>query len=337
MRSNSKGGLVFGIYPGGAAGSDDGIAAGPPDDPEQVERCLDELQGDSRPFVIRVSERFSDLDRPSRWPPRTPPNYERYAGIGRPLDLVVMFQSAGGDVPGYLRFVRNLIERHAACLYSVQITEEANFTGGPDAIDGPYPNVRQALIEGVLEAKKALRRLGKHGVKVGFNSTPTFGPGAGFWSSLGSLGGTRFVDALDYVGLDFFPDVFRPAAPDGEKGDVQESASAVLEAMRREWLSAAGIGPQVPIHIAENGWPTGPARSAERQSQVLETIIRTTYEARERLNIERYTMFDLRDADSSNPEVAGDIFRHFGLTHDDYSPKPAYESYRRLIQELGVR
>lgn len=48
-------------------------------------------------------------------------------------------------------------------------------------------------------------------------------------------------------------------------------------------------------------------------------------------------MFDLRDADTTNPEVAGDIFYHFGLTHDDYSPKPAFQSYRRLIQELGVR
>jgi len=111
----------------------------------------------------------------------------------------------------------------------------------------------------------------------------------------------------------------------------------VLEAMRREWLPAAGIGPRVPIHIAENGWPTGPARSGERQSLVLETIIRTTYEARKGLNIERYTMFDLRDADSTKPEVAGDIFYHFGLTHDDYSPKPAYQSYRRLIQELCVQ
>jgi hypothetical protein len=54
--------------------------------------------------------------------------------------------------------------------YSVEITEEANFTDGPDCIDGAYPNVRQALIEGV---------------------------GVEFWRSLGSLGGQRFLDALD--------------------------------------------------------------------------------------------------------------------------------------------
>jgi hypothetical protein len=166
--------------------------------------------------------------------------------------------------------------------YSVEITEEANFTDGPDCIDGAYPNVRQALIEGV---------------------------GVEFWRSLGSLGGQRFLDALDYVGLDFFPDVFRPAGPDdGETGDVRESALA--EATRREWLPEAGIGPHVPIHIAENGWPTGPTRSFERQSRVLETMIRAIYE---------------------------DIFYHFGLTRDDYSPKPAYETFRGLIQEFGTR
>lgn len=337
MIPRSKEGLVFGIYPGGAAGSDDGIASGPPDDPHQIERCLDELQGDSMPFVVRVYERFSDADRPSRWAPRTPPNFERFARDARPLDLVLMFQSAAGDIAGYLNFVRRLVERHAACLYSVQITEEANFTDGPDAIDGPYPNVRQALIEGVLEAKETLQRLGFPSVKVGFNSTPTFGANAEFWSSLKSPGAGRFAAALDYVGLDFFPDVFRPAAPDGERGDVRDSVCGLLETMRRQWLPAAGIGPGVPIHIAENGWPTGPARSPERQCQVLETIIRCVHEAREPLNIERYTMFDLRDAISSKPEVEGDIFYHFGLTQEDYSPKPAYETYRRLIQELGSR
>jgi hypothetical protein len=31
MSSVSKDGLVFGIYPGGEVGSDDGIASGPPD------------------------------------------------------------------------------------------------------------------------------------------------------------------------------------------------------------------------------------------------------------------------------------------------------------------
>ena len=31
-----------------------------------------------------------------------------------------------------------------------------------------------------------------------------------------------------------------------------------------------------------------------------------------------------------------DIFDQFGLLRDDYTPKTAFETYRRLIAELGV-
>lgn len=329
--------LVFGIYPGGDTGSDSGIAAGPPDDPAQVERCLGELQGASQPFVLRVYERFSDKTHPSQWPRRAPTNYERYLRPGRLLDLVLMFQSASGDVKSFLEFAHELVERHANHLYSVQVTEEASFADGPDVIDGPYPNVQQALVEGVVGVKEFLRRAGKPEVKVGFNSTPTFGPSAGFWSSIGNRGGREFREAVDYVGIDFFPDVFSPAAPDGQSGDVRGSALAVLETMRNEWLPAAGIGRHVPIDIAEHGWPTGPTRSYERQAQVIETVIRTVWEARARLNIERYKLFDLRDTDSSRPEMEENIFYHFGITRHDYTAKPAFATYRKLIEEFGMR
>jgi hypothetical protein len=41
-------------------------------------------------------------------------------------------------------------------------------------------------------------------------------------------------------------------------------------------------------------------------------------------------LFGLRDADSSQP----DLFHQFGIMHDDYRPKPAYHTFRRLIREL---
>ena len=107
--------------------------------------------------------------------------------------------------------------------------------------------------------------------------------------------------------------------------------------MRNEWLPAAGIGSHIPIDIAEHGWPTGPTRTCERQAQAIETVIRTLWAERQRLNIARYTLFDLRDAESSNPEVANDIFYHFGITRDDYSPNPAYWTYRKLVEEMGMR
>jgi len=149
-----------------------------------------------------------------------------------------------------------------------------------------------------------------------------------FWRSIGALGGQPFLDSLDYVGLDFFPDVFSPAA------DLRADVLNVLETMRSTWLAAAGIPATVPIHIAENGWPTGPTRSCVQQSAVLETIVRTLMEHRTRLNLARYTLFSLRDADSFSPESAGNIFHHFGLMRSDYTPKPAFETFRRLIAEF---
>jgi hypothetical protein len=38
-----------------------------------------------------------------------------------------------------------------------------------------------------------------------------------------------------------------------------------------------------------------------------------------------------RNAASDKP----DLFYQFGLPRDDYSPKPAFETYRRLIAQLG--
>jgi len=320
--------FLFGIYPGGALGTDSGMSSGPPDDPAKVKAALAALQGDARQFLVRAYERFSDAETPSRWPGPSPMGFEQYLTDGRKLDLVLMFQSARGDIAAYGEWVRAMIRKHAQSLYAVQVTEEANFINGPDCIDGPWPNVREGLVQGVKAAKEEARRLGID-VKVGFNSTPTFGPSAEFWTGIGAIGGRDFVDALDYVGLDFFPDVFRPAE------DVREAALTVIETMRQVWLPAAGISDAAPIHITEHGWPTGRARSCERQCEVIETVIRMLFEARERLNIERYTMFDLRDADSTKPEFENDIFYHFGLMRDDYTPKPAFETYRRLIAELG--
>jgi hypothetical protein len=323
--------LIFGAYPGGAAGADNGLLTGPPDDPARIHGSLDALQGESRPFVVRCYDSFQDPGSRFESRPANPIDYAQYARPGRrPLDLVLQFRSASGDVTGYLNFVRTLIERHHRSLYSVQITEEANFASGPDVIDGPYPEVRRALVEGVVAAKDALLALGRPEVLVGFNSTPTFGPAAEFWSSLLDRH-PRFLACLDYVGLDFFPDVFRPAH------DIEEVVTGVLETMRAEWLTTNGFPESIPIHITEHGWPTNAGRSQERQAEVLEAAVRTAYAAADSLNIGRYTLFSLRDVAHATPENADNLFTFFGVMTADYRPKPAFERLRALIAELGAR
>ena len=329
--------LIFGIYPGGPVGAETGLLQGLPDDPARIHTLLEDLQGPTRPFIVRCYDSFQDPGSPLASIATAPHNYAQYAADTRPLDLVLQFRSATGDVSGYLDFVRSRITEHHHLLYSIQITEEPNFTNGPNVIDGPYPNVQRAVVEGVIAAKTTLRALNASHIKVGFNVTPTFGPAEAFWSSLKSIAPPAFFESLDYVGLDFFPDVFRPVAPAGTPGDLLSSVNGILETMRNAWLPAAGISTHTPIHITEHGWPTAPNRSPAQQAETLETVIRAIHAIAARLNIDRYTLFDLRDVIPASPSAESHLFNFFGITTADYQPKPAYSVIRTLIHELGTR
>ena len=319
-------GLIFGIFPGSATGTESGLLAGPPDDPGQIHGALDELQGRNPLFVVRGYLWYDGAGKTSHY---VPSDVQQYAGDRRKLDLVLCFRDPAGDLRGWLDLVRETIQRYGPDLTSLQIAEEPNNPNPDLGGDGSFPNVHEAIVQGIVAAKEEALRLG-HDLRVGFNSTPSFQPDP-FWPRMGALATQRFLDSLDYVGLDFFADVFRPLAPDGQPGDVRSSVAALLKGFRGTNLAAGNIPPSVPIHICENGWSTGPGRSYERQAAVLETVVRTIYAHAAELNITHYEHFGLRDADSSNP----DPFHQFGLLRDDYTPKPAFHTYRRLIAELG--
>lgn len=106
----------------------------------------------------------------------------------------------------------------------------------------------------------------------------------------------------------------------------------LLRTYRSDTLPLAGIGDIVPIRICENGWPTGPGRSEERQADVLDTLVRTVDRLRTELTITHWELFALRDADSSKD----DLFHQFGVLRDDYTLKLAYHTLRALITELGA-
>jgi hypothetical protein len=77
----------------------------------------------------------------------------------------------------------------------------------------------------------------------------------------------------------------------------------VLSQFRNVNLAAGPIPQTCRIHIAENGWPTGPTCTYERQATVLELVIRTIHEHRAQFNITHYELFALRAANSSNPDL----------------------------------
>ncbi|MGH3188180.1 MAG: hypothetical protein ACRDPY_11440 [Streptosporangiaceae bacterium] len=142
------------------------------------------------------------------------------------------------------------------------------------------------------------------------------------------MAGSDFAAALDYAGIDMYPDVFGPPVGlDVLPGAVDWN----LRTYRERDLAGAGIPATVPIRICENGWPTGPTRPEDRQADVLETILRSVAGLGAELNVTHWELFTLRDADSS----LDGIFYNFGIMRDDYSPKPAYSRLRTLIAELG--
>ncbi|MGW9676809.1 hypothetical protein ACWGUN_27210 [Streptomyces koyangensis] len=320
--------LLFGVYPGGATGDDaGGLAVGPPDDPAQVSAALDLLQGSpDRPFLVRAYTHFDDTTRPGGpHPTVTPVGAERYATGARRLDLVAQYRSAAGDVDGYCAFLGELVEQYGPVTRTLQVAEEPDVTTNP-VLDGYHPRVREVIVRGVPAAAARARALGHTHLRIGFNTTPLFGPATAFVAELTALGGREFTDALDYVGLDFFPDVFRPVAT----ADLAPAVAGLLRHHREAVLAPAGLG-HLPLHITEHGWPTGPERHPERQAEVVETVVTAVAELAGPLRLSGYTHFALRDADSSRPG----LFHRFGLTTDDYAPKPAFDALRALVARHG--
>jgi hypothetical protein len=315
--------LLFGIYPGGLSGAADGsVTDGPAEQPGRINAALDALHGE-HPFLVRGYLHYSDA---APGAVQAPPNPAQYATGHRRLDLVLCFREPGRDLDGWLEFIRAQVRRHAACLATLQITEEANHAG-PGG-DGGFPAARQALVEGVIAAKHEVSRLGLP-ARIGCNSTAIFDPAQQFWTDLGRRGGDEFRSALDYAGLDFFPDVFQPVPAER----LSETVEGVVKLFRHQSLAAAGIGESVPIHITEHGWGTGAERPYARQAEVLETVVRTVDDHSGELNITTYEHFALRDANTSHDHP---LFQ-LGILDSHYEPKPAAITYRNLISELSVR
>ncbi|MFJ5229379.1 hypothetical protein ACIQBJ_05700 [Kitasatospora sp. NPDC088391] len=323
MHQDGRHAFRFGIYPGALLGDETGIVHPVrPDDPVALAAVLDELQGAEPEFLVRIYHSFARTVAP---PDRTPGDWaDRTGRPGRKLDLVLQFREPTGSTDGWAQYVRGQVRRFGPRLGSVQICEEPN--ADLPVLDGSVPGVRAALVEGVLAAKAEVRALGLT-APVGFNAVPTLDPAADFWPALGALAPPDFPAALDYVGLDFFPDVFRPVPP----GQLAAAVSWALDRFRHTDLPAAGIPATVPIRICENGWPTGPGRPEAEQARALATVIREVARRAAELNLDGYTLFALRDADSSGDR----LFHHFGLLRDDHTPKPAFAVYRDLIAELG--
>ena len=324
--------IVFGIYPGGPAGSNSGLAAGKPDDPTKINEALDHLQGnDRRQLLVRAYMPFVAHDRklgvkaaPSSAKQYSDYDVSRQKISQRKLDLVLTFGDMQGDIEAWSQFVRKAIRLNADRLGKVQITEEPNLVHPPG--DGRFPQIAEAVVEGVIAAREEVQQSGLD-VLVGFNAVQAYESVDPFWERLDACASDKFKQSLDYVGVDLFPDVFKPL------GDVtmEEAVLYGLSSFRHQ-LEAIKLAASIPIHVTEHGWPTSLERSYDHQAKVLDETVRTIVKYQREFLVSHYEFFSLRDADSYNPG----IFFQFGLLRDDYSPKPAFEVFRQLIAEFGA-
>lgn len=329
--------LTFGIYPGGAAGTVGPARAPKPEDPAKRLQALLALRPAGAPFVVHL---YAGYTGPDGWTAEQQVGSEiaQYTAAGLQVELVLTYRPAGGGtapaVPGFVAFTQAAVQSFGSNpnFVSLQVTNEANVMGAPNAADGYYAGARDALIAGVLAAKHAIESDGFGQIKVGFNWANSDAPSErAFWSYLGAHGGPAFVRALDWVGLDAYPGTWGPPVSGAPATATAAAMRAALGSLRSIYMPLAGIPQHVALHVSENGYPTGPGRSDATQVDVLKAAVTTVAALSSQYNITDYRWFDLRDADSAGSDFEG----QYGLMTDAYAPKPGFAAYSRLVAELS--
>ena len=292
------------------------------------------LRGGTRPFVVHLYDSFTERGDRGSLPQWLASQIAAYTGDGFKVELVLTYRPKrpGGDVAGFAGFVRARVRQTGANLGYLQVTNEANVTGAPDAADGAYRGARAALVRGVIAARDEARRRGLPHLRIGFNWAYQLGRSErAFFASLWRRGGKRFASAVDWVGLDYYPGTWGPPLGSRDLGSGVRAATVSAIRMLREDLLPRARLTAADLQVSESGYPTGPGRTGAMQEEALRAIVRAVAEAAAEYRITGYRWFDLRDADSASSSFES----QYGLMRDDYSPKPAFSAYRDLIARLG--
>jgi len=327
--------LRFGIGPLPQAGqASGGPATALPEQPVRTDAALARLRAPGRPFALRLNRFFwSDGEA----------GFRRYLGLARRfarqgylIELQVRYHpdaAQEGHLAAWRDHVREVVRRFGRIhnVIALQIANEVNLTFSADSSDGAYRRAPQALVQGVIAARREARRLRLRRLKIGFNWFCCLDSRSEqrFWNALRDSGGRRFAAAVDWMGLDAYPGTLFPfVVPEGGE------RAAVATALRslRSFARVPGIPRSTPIKIEENGWPTLlPQRGYAEQARRLRAMVRAVDELRGQFGVTDYRWFNLRDADSDSHV----LFQHFGLLESDYDRKPAFGVYRKLVRELG--
>lgn len=310
--------MLFGVWPGVVAADLVELTplATPPEDVERTRAALDRLQGDAAHFYIRCYRHYRGDKAPDPGVDAAPADPGNYTGQGRVIDLVTCYRATEPDPVGYAEFVRRAVRDVAGWGGGkVQVGEELNV---PAPLDGGFPGCFEAVAGGVAAGIKERDQMGAN-VGIGVNGAGVADPT--FWARMVDSLGPDSTARLDFIGLDMFPDVFRPI-PEDKVGAGAQFLVRTLRSVTRD----SGVSEETPIHVTETGWPTGTTRDETKQARILQAVAEAVAATGE---VRVYEFFSLRDGISD-----GNWQNGFGLLHDDYTPKPAYDALRRLTGAL---
>ncbi len=329
----------FGVDPGIAGNVGSVQLPSVPDNPAKDLAALKALKPPKRRLVLRLNRLFwSDGNAGIAKFRRTA---ARDARAGFEVEIQVRYHppsGKAGDLAAWTAYVRRVVDVLGAnrAVIAMTITNEVNVTFSPNTSDGYYAKSQDALIDGIEAAHAEAIKRGYRRLRFGFTYAYRFSPpqDAAFFAYLGAHGGKQFVQALGFVGLDFYPGtIYPPAMAPGDtyRNELAQAAGVV----RRCLAPKAKIGRGTPIWITENGVPTGILSDAQ-QAAALAQLVRATSDFARAFNITDYRWFNLRDSTSSPPaKLVGPTFASDGLLRADYSRKPSFGVYRGLIAKLG--
>jgi hypothetical protein len=327
--------LRFGITPqlAGTAGGSQGEVA--PEDPARALEALHGLEPPRRRLVMRLNRLFES---------------DGQAGIEHFVSLADEYRREGfavesqiryhpapeqeGDMAAWEAYVRAATAAlgQNPALVALTITNEVNLPLSANTSDGAYAGALDAIVRGIVAAQDELDRIGRSDVALGFSYAYRYFPDqdVAFWDGIGQRATPQFLAAMDYVGVQLYPGLFWPPAfsPGQTAGDATIEA---LTLVRDCYMPRAALGADVEIWVTEEGFATNLNRSLQRQVNDLTSSVEAVHAYSGTLNVTDFRYFNLRDNNSDG----GDLFDAVGLLFDEYTPKPAYATYRELIERFG--
>ncbi len=349
--SERAGGLRFGVIPSDfSMGKYLGLSISGPNDSKRSLETIKQL-ANGHPFYVHLYASWATGI--TKGLQKSISTYEKN---GLYVNLALRYvppPNENGDTSGFAKWVKQAV-LELPNVQIFQVTNEANVGSSTDS-DGYYKDASQALVYGVVDARKVARP----GQLVGFNwaYSPDDAQTESFWSILRSKGGANFSNSVGFVGIDLYPGTYFPVATSQGVDSLEGDTSQALATLRNKLMPLAGLGSKVPIFIQETSWPdfippsvsgteppTSPqitasklishflgeqiySRTPARQAEAFRDIMAGVINSRS--NIALVDWFDLVDAQMG----PGD---GWGLVTSSYQPKPVFWAMKVEVARYGT-